>query len=104
MKPIGRPFEPGNPGGPGRKPGSRNKLAEAFLDALHEDFLEHGKAAIEAARQESALGYCRMVAGLLPQKLEVSRVAADLTDAELLAIIRGADDEPVVRLPGEELH
>ena len=105
MKQIGRPFQAGHPGGPGRQKGSRNKLAEAFLDALHKDFLEHGKAAMEAARQESPLGYCRMVAGLLPQKLEVSRVVADLSDDELLAIIRAANEtEPILRTPGKELH
>jgi hypothetical protein len=34
----------------------------------------------------------------------VSRVAADLSDDELLAISRGGDAEPVVRGPGEDLH
>jgi hypothetical protein len=67
MRMIGKPFQPGHPGGPGRKRGSRNQLAEAFLDALHKDFLDHGEAAIEAARVESPLGYVRMIAGLLPQ-------------------------------------
>ena len=75
---IGRPFQPRNPGGPGRPKGSRNKLAEAFLEALHADFQAHGAAAIEAARTESPLGYVRVVASLLPQKLEVNRVAGDL--------------------------
>jgi len=87
-------FKPGSPGGPGRPKGSRNKLAESFLDALHRDFQEHGVEAIAAARAESPLGYVRMVAGLLPQKLQVESGADGISDAELLAIIRNVDDGP----------
>lgn len=87
-------FQPGNPGGPGRPKGSRNRLTEAFLDRLHADFQEHGAAAIEAARIESPLGYIRIVAGLLPQKVEVAHGAADMSDAELLAVIHGRVEEP----------
>jgi hypothetical protein len=104
---IGRPFQPRNPGGPGRPKGSRNKLAEAFLEALHADFQAHGAAAIEAARTESPLGYVRVVASLLPQKLEVNQVAGDLSDDELLAIIRGDSGEdaaPPLPRSSEGLH
>lgn len=87
-------FQPGNPGGPGRPKGSRNKLAESFLDALHKDFLEHGVKAIAAARAESPLGYVRIVAGLLPQKLELDRSSANVSDDDLLAIIRQVSGEP----------
>ena len=86
-------FQPGNPGGPGRPKGSRNRLAEAFLDALHADFLEHGVAAIEAARAESPLGYVRIVASLLPQKLQVEGSTGSLSDDELVAIIRRSGDD-----------
>jgi hypothetical protein len=86
-------FQPGSAGGPGRPRGSRNKLAEAFLEALYADFQVHGIAAIEAARVESPLGYVRIIAGLMPQKLEVSRTSADMTDDELLAVIRGERDD-----------
>jgi hypothetical protein len=81
-------FRPGNPGGPGRPKGSRNKLAESFLDALHADFQTHGVAGIAAAREESPLGYVRMVASLLPQKVELSQTVAQMTDQELLAVVR----------------
>lgn len=86
-------FQPGGPGGPGRPKGSRNKLAESFLDALHRDFQEHGVEAIAAARAESALGYVRIVASLLPQKLQVESTAGGMSDDELVAIIRQASDE-----------
>jgi len=35
-------FQPGNPGGPGRKLGSRNRLAEVALQALGEHFAQFG--------------------------------------------------------------
>jgi len=101
-------FKPGGAGGPGRPKGSRNKLAESFLDALHRDFLEHGVEAIAAARAESPLGYVKMVASLLPQKVQVE--TSDLSrvsDDELLAIIRGADNEPAFSddaEPGGAVH
>jgi hypothetical protein len=82
-------FLPGNPGGPGRPKGSRNRLAESFIDALHKDFLMHGAEAIEAARAESPLGYVRMVASLLPAKVEIGPGGGSVSDDDLLAIIRG---------------
>lgn len=87
-------FLPGNPGGPGRPKGSRNRLTEAFLDTLHADFQEHGAAAIEAARIESPMGYIRVVAGLMPQKVEVAHGAAEMSDAELLAVVRNGVQDP----------
>ena len=85
---IGTPFQPGNPG---RPKGSRNAIAESFLSALHRDFQANGEAALVAARAESPLGYCKLVASLLPQKIEVERAASNVSDDELLAIIRASD-------------
>jgi hypothetical protein len=82
----GHRFAPGNPG---KQKGTRNKLAESFLNGLYRVFEKYGEAALVAARAESALGYCKMVASLLPQKIQLEQVAAAVTDDELLAIIRG---------------
>lgn len=86
-------FQKGGPGGPGRRPGSRNKIAASFFDALYADFQANGVEAIAAARVESPLGYLRMVASLLPQKLQVEAVTAGVSDDELVAIIRQAEDD-----------
>lgn len=67
-RPIGRPFQPGNPG---RPKGSRNKLGEAFLEALHEDFQENGKQAIEACRTEKPDAYLKVIASILPKQAEI---------------------------------
>jgi hypothetical protein len=87
---MGTPFQPGNSGGPGRPRGSRNKLSESFLDALYKDFQSSGIEAIIAARAESPLGYVRMIASLMPQKLELDRPLA-LSDNDLLQIVQAAD-------------
>lgn len=74
-------FQPGNSG---RPKGSRNKLGEAFLEALHADFQKHGKQAIADARKESPLGYVRVCASILPKQLNVKVDPLDeMTDDQL---------------------
>jgi hypothetical protein len=79
-------FLSGNSGG-GRPKGSRNKLGEAFIEALHDDFNEHGVKAIQDMRTDDPGGYVRVVAGLLPKELKIETVS-DLTDEQLDARIR----------------
>lgn len=47
----------------------RNKLGEAFLKALHDDFEQNGIAAIQAARSDDPSSYIRVIAGLLPKEI-----------------------------------
>mgnify|MGYP006056044853 CR=1 len=81
------PFAPGNPGGPGRPKGSRNKLGEAFIEALHDDFAEHGVAAIQRVRDEKPDAYVKVIASLLPKEFKIE-TTSDLTDEQLDARIR----------------
>lgn len=84
---IGRPFEPGNNANPfGRPKGSRNKLGEAFIEALHEDFAKGGIKAIERVRTEDPAAYMRVVAGILPKEFKIE-TTSDLTDEQLDARI-----------------
>jgi hypothetical protein len=69
-KKTGR-FLTGNNGG-GRPKGSRNKLASEFIDALANDFTEHGASAIERVRKEKPDVYLRVVASILPSQLDVA--------------------------------
>jgi len=58
-------------GNPGRPKGSRNKLGEAFLEALHEDFQANGKEAIETCRLEKPDAYLKVIASILPKQAEI---------------------------------
>lgn len=80
------PWQPGQSGNPGGKPKhSRNRLQGAFLLRLADDFEEHGKAAIVAAREKDPVGYIKAIASLMPKQVEQSQPLDDLTDAELTA-------------------
>lgn len=88
------------PGHTGRPVGTRNKLGEAFVAALHADFIEHGKTAIIEARTDDPVGYLRVLAGILPKELEIKRPLGELTDDELInaiELIRAA----IAKHPGE---
>jgi len=78
----GIPFAKGNPG---RPKGSRNKLGEAFIEALHDDFNEHGVAAIQVVRAEKPDQYLKVIASLLPKEmnLNVAEQFSEMTDDEL---------------------
>ena len=64
-KQRGRPFQPGQSGNPaGRSKGSRNKLGQAFLDALVADFEQHGADVIVSVRETLPHVYLKVVAGI----------------------------------------
>ena len=57
---------------PGRPKGSRNKLSEAYLKALADDFTEHGVATIEKLREDRPDIYVGAIGKLMPKLLELS--------------------------------
>lgn len=82
--PEGKRFQPGNPG---RPKGSRNKLGEDFITALHADFQEHGADVIATVRQEKPDQYLKVVASILPKEVKVT-TEVEMDDAELDKRIR----------------
>lgn len=84
-----RPAKPGEVRNPnGRPVGSRNKLGEAFLAALHLDFQEHGTSVIERVRIEEPAQYMRVVAGLLPKEVKIdASPLSEMSDDELTRLI-----------------
>ena len=91
---LAEPWKPGQSGNPaGRPKSARNKLSEAFVEALAADFEQHGAATIERVRAEKPEQYLKVIAGLLPKDLNV-RVTDDLeamTDDEVIRRIRELD-------------
>jgi hypothetical protein len=87
--PVEHQFKPGNPG---RPKGSRNKLGEAFLEALHNDFNAHGVKAIQAVRKDKPDQYLKVIASILPKELNVNVNDMDnLSDDELIERVRSID-------------
>jgi hypothetical protein len=64
-------FKKGNGGGPGRPKGAKNKLAKAYLNDLHEIYLDGGKDALEQVMKEKPDGFLSLVARLLPKDLDL---------------------------------
>lgn len=88
VPPVEHQFKAGNPG---RPKGSRNKLGEAFIQAMHDDFLDHGPAVIEAVRTEKPDQYLKVIASILPKQLEIKDSAFDgISDEQLAAIVAAA--------------
>ena len=86
-------FRPGQSGNPaGRRKGVRNKLGEAFVKALHEDFDKHGIAAVERVRDEKPDQYLKVIASLLPKEIDVGENFAsalkESRDAAVAAALR----------------
>jgi hypothetical protein len=83
------PWQPGQSGNPlGRPKGSRNKLGEEFVAALHDDFTVHGKDAIEKVRADHPDQYLKVIASILPKELHVKDASlGDMTDDELIELL-----------------
>ena len=79
-------WKPGQSGNPaGRQLGSRNRLNEKFILALHDDFVEHGTAVIERVRKTKPEIYLKVIASILPRELHFKNEFAfeGLTDDRL---------------------
>lgn len=85
VPPVEHQFKPGNPG---RPKGSRNKLGEAFLLAMYEDFQEHGVTVIETVRTEKPDQYLKVVASILPKEIEAGEKLGNMLE-EILERVDG---------------
>lgn len=88
-RPVGSPFEKGNSG---RPKGSRNRLSEAFIEALADDFDAHGPVVIETVRLEKPDQYLKVIASILPKDLKLTVNEFDgMSDAELIERLQELD-------------
>lgn len=80
-----------SPNPAGRPKGSKNKLGEAFVAALHDDFQEHGVRVIETVRLEKPDVYLKVIAQIIPKEFTIKTDAFDgITDEQLAAIVAAA--------------
>ena len=59
-------------GNPGRQKGSRNKLGEAWLKAMSDDFSKYGMESIERLRKDNPAMYNSLIVKLMPKLMELS--------------------------------
>jgi hypothetical protein len=82
-------FSKGHRGGPGRRPGQRNRLTEIALQALTDHFNQYGEQAIHRVYVEDPVAYMNMITRLIPREMRIERTGPlhDLTDEALAAVI-----------------
>jgi len=90
-QPPAHAFKPGNKMAVGRRPGSRNLLADRFFKDTYALWEEQGEAALRRAAFESPMQFVAMIAKLMPAKLEISTPTDGMTDEQLLRMIELAE-------------
>lgn len=80
----------GHTGQGGRPVGARNKLAEAFLGDVLNEWETHGATAISDMREKNPGDFCKMVASLCPKEmtLNLNDNLSELSDDELIGQLR----------------
>lgn len=93
---VWTPGQSGNPNG--RPKGSRNKLSEAFVTALFEDFesatetagVSAGKEAIAKVRTDEPGTYLKVIAALAPKQVHIKEDVLDAFDDDELSAAMAA--------------
>lgn len=87
-------WKPGvSPNPKGRPKGARSKLGEQFVQALQEDFEEHGPEVIKRVREERPQDYLKVLASILPKELTVNSTAlGEMSDDELAGTLLALRD------------
>jgi hypothetical protein len=70
---VGRPFLPGQSGNPaGRPRGSRNRLAESFVEDLRDCWQQHGMSALNRVARDDPATLLKVIASLMPKDLNLN--------------------------------
>jgi hypothetical protein len=95
-------FLPGNSGNGGRKPGSRNRLGEQFVEDLRQCWQERGAEALRRCAEEEPAQFVRVVASLLPKDVNINAnvgVNAQSVLETFRAAVEALGNRPPAALP-----
>jgi hypothetical protein len=95
-------WQPGQSANPvGRAVGSRSKLSEKFILALHDDFVQHGQAVITRVRTEFPQVYLQVIGRLVPRELHLKNESpvAGMTDEHLHEALANVRSQLAARAP-----
>src|ERR1700733_39407 len=76
-------WKPGHSGTPAGKPKGRQQLETRFLEDLAADWEDNGKEAIRLARIDDPTSYVKVVASLMPKKVDPDGALDGITRDEL---------------------
>ncbi len=72
-------FKPGvSPNPAGRPKGSRNKLSESFISALHNSFERNGPDVIEEVKADSPVEYLKLISSIVPKQFGLEEGTGDV--------------------------
>jgi hypothetical protein len=96
-------FLTGNSGNGGRKPGSRSKLGEAFVEDLRNVWNERGIEALHRCVDNEPAQFLRVIASLMPRdvnlNLEISATEFAGRFATAMTLLGNTDAVPLPRPP-----
>src|SRR4051812_43993652 len=83
--------------------GDRSKLAKRYFADLYEAWEEQGPIVLSRAAFHDPMGFARMVASLMPQKLEIVHPTDGLTDERLAQLLEMAERIAALKAQGFSL-
>jgi hypothetical protein len=105
LKPYAiKPGEVRNPHG--RPKGSRQVLADSFIRDVYNKWEDQGASALDETIKRKPWEFVKIVAGLMPQKLEITNRFQNMADNELVTILSRATREltPLIDRRAIEAH
>ena len=88
------PWKKGQSGNPaGRKKGSRNKLAEAFLSDALEAWDKRGKKALRDMAEDKPADFAKMIASIVPKEFDINATGSITTVSRIELVAPKADDD-----------
>src|SRR5262245_31765946 len=99
LQPPWKPGESGNRAG--RPLGSRTKLSEKFISAMHDDFMEYGASVIRIVRVDRPEVYLKIIAQLVPREMHFKSANAfqGMTNEQVDEIVAAIGREIASRSP-----